>query len=83
MTFILGLVLLLVMIVHHLDAKTRSIRLASLIVLGDTRRGVIQRSYEERCEMSFVLGLILFVVAIGVLDAGLPWPSSSNHAGRP
>jgi hypothetical protein len=24
--------------------------------------------------MSFILGLILFVVVIGVLDARLPWP---------
>ena len=26
--------------------------------------------------MSFVLGLVLFVIAIGILDAKLPWPSS-------
>jgi hypothetical protein len=24
--------------------------------------------------MSFIIGLILFVVVIGVLDARLPWP---------
>ena len=28
--------------------------------------------------MSFILGLVLFVVVIGVLDARLPWPSSKR-----
>lgn len=31
--------------------------------------------------MSFVLGLILFVVVVGRLDARLPWPSA--RAERP
>jgi hypothetical protein len=26
--------------------------------------------------MSFILGLILFAVVIGILDKRLPWPSS-------
>jgi hypothetical protein len=28
--------------------------------------------------MSFFLGLILFIVVIGVLDARLPWPRSKK-----
>jgi len=32
--------------------------------------------------MSFVLGVIVYVVVIGILDARLPWPSSSTEAGR-
>jgi hypothetical protein len=31
--------------------------------------------------MSFIIGLILFVV-IGILDARLPWPASSPRGGR-
>ncbi len=31
--------------------------------------------------MSFLLGLILFVVVAGVIDAKLPWPKP--RAGRP
>jgi len=26
--------------------------------------------------MSFVLGVVLFTIVIGILDARLPWPSS-------
>lgn len=26
--------------------------------------------------MSFIIGLVLFVIVIGVLDAKLPWPRS-------
>jgi len=33
--------------------------------------------------MSFILGLILFVVVIGVLDAKLPWPRPKSPPGRP
>jgi hypothetical protein len=25
--------------------------------------------------MQFVLGVLLFVVVVGVIDAGVPWPS--------
>jgi hypothetical protein len=28
--------------------------------------------------MSFILGLVLFVVVVGILDARLPWPSSAR-----
>jgi hypothetical protein len=28
--------------------------------------------------MSFILGLLLFVVVVGILDARLPWPSSTR-----
>lgn len=30
--------------------------------------------------MSFVLGLLLFVVVIGRMDAKLPWPASSPRS---
>ena len=30
--------------------------------------------------MSFILGIILFVVVIGRLDRRLPWPSPSKRA---
>lgn len=33
--------------------------------------------------MPFILGVILFVIVIGWLDQGLPWPSSgSKEAGQ-
>lgn len=33
--------------------------------------------------MQFVLGVILFVVVIGWLDAGLPWPHCKAKRGQP
>jgi hypothetical protein len=30
----------------------------------------------------FVLGVLLFVVVVGVIDAGLPWPSSKAGVAR-
>jgi hypothetical protein len=30
--------------------------------------------------MSFILGIVLFVVVIGRLDRRLPWPSASKEA---
>jgi hypothetical protein len=33
--------------------------------------------------MSFILGVILFVVVIGILDARLPWPTPSTRGGHP
>ncbi len=33
--------------------------------------------------MSFILGLVLFTVVIGILDARLPWPISRRSDGRP
>ncbi len=32
--------------------------------------------------MSFILGLIVFVVVVGILDARLPWLSTSRSGGR-
>jgi hypothetical protein len=32
--------------------------------------------------MSFVLGVILFAVVIGIWDAKLPWPRSSRRRKR-
>jgi hypothetical protein len=32
--------------------------------------------------MSFVIGLVLFVVVVGVLDARLPWPSPRAEPAR-
>ena len=31
--------------------------------------------------MSFVFGVVIFVIAIGILDAKLPWPST--RGGKP
>jgi hypothetical protein len=33
--------------------------------------------------MSFIVGLLLFVVVIGRLDARLPWPSATEGKARP
>jgi hypothetical protein len=33
--------------------------------------------------MSFFLGLILFVVVLGILDGRLPWPTGSTLGGPP
>ncbi len=33
--------------------------------------------------MSFILGLILFVVVIGIWDARLPWPRSGARSSSP
>ncbi len=30
--------------------------------------------------MSFIVGILLFVVVAGVLDARLPWPSAGKKA---
>jgi hypothetical protein len=32
--------------------------------------------------MSFLVGMILFVVVIGILDSKLPWPSAARSAGE-
>jgi hypothetical protein len=32
--------------------------------------------------MQFILGVILFVVVIGWLDAGLPWPRCNSREGQ-
>jgi hypothetical protein len=32
--------------------------------------------------MSFIFGLIAYVVVIGILDAKLPWPQPSSPKGR-
>ena len=32
--------------------------------------------------MSFVLGLLLFVVVVGILDAKLPWPRADQTETR-
>lgn len=32
--------------------------------------------------MSFILGLILFVVVIGLMDARLPWPRPAARSDR-
>ncbi len=33
--------------------------------------------------MAFVLGVFLFVVVIGMIDAGLPWPDPKVRKVRP
>ena len=33
--------------------------------------------------MQFIVGVIFFVVVIGVLDARLPWPRSGPKKGAP
>jgi hypothetical protein len=32
--------------------------------------------------MQFILGVVLFVVVIGVIDAGVPWPRCVPKGGR-
>jgi hypothetical protein len=36
---------------------------------------------ERGSDVSFIVGLILFVVVIGYLDAGLPWPRPWKREG--
>lgn len=31
--------------------------------------------------MAFILGVILFVLVVGWIDAGLPWPDPRNRDG--
>jgi hypothetical protein len=33
--------------------------------------------------MSFLLGLLLFVVVVGIIDAKLPWPRGGDGERRP
>jgi hypothetical protein len=33
--------------------------------------------------MAFVLGVLLFVVLVGIVDAGLPWPNPRSAGRRP
>ncbi len=33
--------------------------------------------------MQFILGIVLFVIVIGVLDARLPWPKPRKGSARP
>jgi hypothetical protein len=33
--------------------------------------------------MQFVLGVFLFVVVLGVLDARLPWPKAKDRSAQP
>jgi hypothetical protein len=40
------------------------------------------RSQKERA-MSFFVGLLLFVVVVGILDAKLPWPRPRQTEKRP
>jgi hypothetical protein len=32
--------------------------------------------------MSLVLGMVLFIVVLGMVDTGLPWPKASHDRGR-
>jgi hypothetical protein len=32
--------------------------------------------------MSFIVGLVLFVIVIGLLDRGIPWPRASGPGAR-
>jgi hypothetical protein len=32
--------------------------------------------------MSFILGILLFVVVLGIFDAKLPWPPATGGGGR-
>lgn len=33
--------------------------------------------------MAFVLGVLMFVVVIGIVDAGLPWPDPNSTDRKP
>jgi hypothetical protein len=33
--------------------------------------------------MSFLIGLLIFVVVIGIWDSRLPWPTRGTREGRP
>jgi hypothetical protein len=33
--------------------------------------------------MQFVLGVFIFVVVVGVLDARLPWPKAKDRGAQP
>jgi hypothetical protein len=37
---------------------------------------------EGKHGMQFILGVILFVVVIGALDAGLPWPRCGSRGAK-
>jgi hypothetical protein len=37
---------------------------------------------EDKQSMQFILGVILFVVVIGALDAGLPWPRCGSGSAK-
>lgn len=32
--------------------------------------------------MQFILGVFLFVVVVGIVDAGLPWPSPQSKENK-
>jgi len=40
---------------------------------------VIRTRAKETTTMSFVVGLLLFVVLAGILDAKLPWPRAREQ----
>lgn len=35
------------------------------------------------CDMAFILGVIFFVVVVGLLDARLPWPAPRSRGSQP
>lgn len=37
----------------------------------------------KEAHMSFIVGVVLFVVVVGVLDARLPWPSPRGERAWP
>jgi hypothetical protein len=37
---------------------------------------------EGKHDMQFILGVIFFVVVIGALDAGLPWPRCGSQGAK-
>ena len=34
-------------------------------------------------KMAFILAVLLFVVVVGIIDAGLPWPDPKSDSHRP
>jgi hypothetical protein len=53
-----------------------------LIVEPNVTYTLQQKSRRERA-MSFFVGLLLFVVVVGILDAKLPWPRPRESEKRP
>jgi hypothetical protein len=53
-----------------------------MVVLDDDKRNhlVVNSTAWRPSEMQFILGVIFFVLVVGLVDAGLPWPVPNGRS---
>ena len=63
--------------------KTTSRKQGWRVTARNAKDHSAEQRFREALPMSFFVGLLLFVVVVGILDAKLPWPSRRDPRSRP